>query len=139
MYSIPAKTSYITAIMEYFGYTAVSLHRAETRDGIVIWLDGLSGFTNGHKFISFVEAQRIARSITRLFKQYTYFVVPIIVSKHLPKVTCDFVTGAVRLACEDSTIELLRGDFKGIVYGHRKGLVIDHSTGQSATIIERVR
>lgn len=139
MYSIPAKTAYIASIMERFGYTAVSLHKAETREGTILWLDGLSGFTNGHKFISFVDAQRIARSITRLFKQYTYFVTPIVVSKHLPRVTCDFVTGAVRLACVDSTIELLRGDLKGIVYSHRKGFVIDHSTGQSATIIERIK
>lgn len=139
MYSIPAKTAYITAIMEYFGYRPVSLHKAETRDGIVMWLDGLSGFTNGHKFISFIDAQRIARNITRVFKQYTYFVVPLVVSRHLPRLTSDVVTMAVRLACVDSTIEILRGDLKGIVYSHRKGFVIDHSTGQSATIIERIK
>ncbi|WBF79275.1 hypothetical protein IACHDJAJ_00036 [Aeromonas phage vB_AdhS_TS3] len=138
MYSIPAKTAFICSIMNNFGYSPTSVIRASTVDDVVLWLDGLSGYTNGHDFISFTDAQRITKSVVRQFKESYEFMGTVVVGKKVPRVTSDFITRVIKEACEDSNVAVLRGkEFKGLVYSHRKGIVTDQATRQVARIIKR--
>lgn len=142
------KLGFITTVMEELGFYSKSTVRAVDADGVVYWLDGLSGFYNYNtkETVSFKHAQMIAKQLIHLLKysdsRHRNNTIKVVITpelKYKPILTYTKIAEIVGYASEIISYQILVGDFGGVTYCSRKKLVKDERNGITLSIVRNTK